>query len=148
MRVRWQQAPALDWESRELLSLGALIGHQSRGLAIETAQDPRLAPFRERGRQRFEQRIGQLNFSCRDCHDTLAGRRLGASTIPQGHPTGYPIYRLEWQALGSLQRRLRNCMTGVRAEPHPFGSIAHLELELHLQSRAAGMVLETPAVRP
>ncbi|MBP8305959.1 MAG: sulfur oxidation c-type cytochrome SoxA [Burkholderiaceae bacterium] len=147
-RVRWQQAPALDWESRELLSLGALIGHQSRGLAIETAQDPRLAPFRERGRQRFEQRIGQLNFSCRDCHDTLAGRRLGASTIPQGHPTGYPIYRLEWQALGSLQRRLRNCMTGVRAEPHPFGSIAHLELELHLQSRAAGMVLETPAVRP
>jgi sulfur-oxidizing protein SoxA len=47
-----------------------------------------------------------------------------------------------------LQRRLRNCMTGVRAEPHAFGSLEHVELELYLQSRAAGMALETPAVRP
>ena len=147
-RVRWQQAPALPWESRELLSLGALVAHQSRGLPIEAPADPRLAAFRERGRLRFEQRIGQLNFSCRDCHDTLAGQRLGASTIPQGHPTGYPIYRLEWQSLGSLQRRLRNCMNGVRAEPFAFGSIEHLELELYLRERAAGMPLETPAVRP
>lgn len=147
-RIRWQQAPALAWESRELLSLGALVATQSRGLAIEAPKDPRLAPFVERGRHRFEQRIGQLNFSCRDCHDTLAGRRLGAALIPQGHPTGYPIYRLEWQSLGSLQRRLRNCMTGVRAEPHAFGSVEHVELELYLQSRAAGMALETPAVRP
>ena len=147
-RVRWQQAPALAWESRELLALSALIGTQSRGLPIEAPKDPRLSPFVERGRHRFEQRIGQLNFSCRDCHDTLAGRRLGAALIPQGHPTGYPIYRLEWQSLGSLQRRLRNCMTGVRAEPHAFGSVEHVELELYLRSRAAGMALETPAVRP
>lgn len=42
--------------------------------------------------------------------------------IPQAHPTGYPIYRLEWQSMGSLQRRLRNCMTGVRAEPYAYGS--------------------------
>lgn len=51
---------------------------------------------------------------------------------PQGHPTGYPIYRLEWQALGSLQRRLRNCYNGVRAEAAPYGVVGLLELELHL----------------
>ena len=51
-----------------------------------------------------------------------AGRRLGGSPIPQAHPTGYPIYRLEWQGLGSLQRRLRDCMTGVRAEPFAWGA--------------------------
>ena len=68
--------------------------------------------------------------------------------IPQGHPTGYPIYRLEWQALGSLQRRLRNCMIGVRAEPYPFDSPEQVELELYLMWRARGLPLETPGVRP
>ena len=42
------------------------------------------------------------------------------------HPTGYPLYRLEWQDVGSLQRRLRNCMSGMRAEPFAFGSPEHV----------------------
>ena len=68
--------------------------------------------------------------------------------IPQGHPTGYPIYRLEWQAMGSLQRRLRNCFSGVRAEVPAYGADDLLALELHLMRRAAGMALESPGVRP
>ena len=78
--------------------------------------------FLERGRGAYQQRQGQLNFSCADCHDDNWGKQLGGSVIPQGHPTGYPLYRLEWQAMGSLQRRLRNCMAGVRAEPYSYGS--------------------------
>jgi hypothetical protein len=34
--------------------------------------------------------------------------------------------------MGSLQRRLRGCMSGVRAEPFPPGSIEMTELELYL----------------
>lgn len=68
--------------------------------------------------------------------------------IPQAHPTGYPIYRLEWQGLGSLQRRLRNCMTGVRAEPFAYGAQEMVELELYLAARARGMASEAPPVRP
>jgi len=68
--------------------------------------------------------------------------------IPQGHATGYPLYRLEWQGLGSLQRRLRGCMTGVRAEPFAANGVEMAELELHLAARAMGLPLETPAVRP
>src|SRR5678816_117331 len=34
----------------------------------------------------------------------VAGRvRLGDDTAAEAHPTGYPIYRLEWQGMGSLQ---------------------------------------------
>jgi len=66
----------------------------------------------------------------------------------QGHPTGYPLYRLEWQSLGSLQRRLRNCVIGVRAEPYEYGAPENVALELYLMERARGMVIETPAVRP
>jgi sulfur-oxidizing protein SoxA len=146
-RVR-QGSPAATPEGHERLALEAFVAMQSRGLPIAPDDDARLAPFRERGRQRYEQRIGQLDLSCAQCHEALAGGRLGGSIIPQGHPTGYPIYRLEWQALGSLQRRLRSCMSGVRAEPYAYGAIELIELELHLMQRARGMPLETPAVRP
>ena len=54
----------------------------------------------------------------RNATTTTGARSSPATSIPQGHPTGYPLYRLEWQSLGSLQRRLRNCMIGMRAEPY------------------------------
>jgi len=147
-RQRHQQLPPLTADHQQLLNLEAYVGLQSRGLPVMPDPDPRLLPFRERGAQRFVQRLGQLDLSCAQCHDQLAGLKLAGSVIPQAHPTGYPIYRLEWQALGSLQRRLRGCMTGVRAEPFAAGSVEFVELELHLATRAMGMALETPAVRP
>lgn len=147
-RVRHQQAAAHAPESEPLLSLAAFVGMASRGLPIAPPDDARLAPFRAQGQRLYLQRIGQLDLSCAQCHDALAGRRLGGSTIPQAHPTGYPIYRLEWQGMGSLQRRLRGCFAGVRAEAPPFDHADLVALELHLMQRAAGMALETPAVRP
>jgi sulfur-oxidizing protein SoxA len=92
--------------------------------------------------------MGQIDLSCKDCHTDLAGRSLAGNLIPEAHPTGYPIYRLEWQAVGGLQRRLRNCMVGVRAEPFTYGSEEMVALEAYLAARAAGMRLEAPAVRP
>lgn len=147
-RTRAQHAAPWPPESAEALALEAYVALQSRGLAIAPPDDTRLAPFRARGEARFRQRIGQLDLACTDCHDALAGRRLGGSTIPQGHPTAYPVYRLEWQALGSLQRRLRNCYAGVRAAVPPYGAAALVELEAYLAGRAAGMPLESPGVRP
>ena len=131
-----------------MLALEAFVALQSRGRPIAPPADPRLDAARQRDERLYAQRIGQLDFSCAQCHDAQAGRRLGGSTIPQGHATGYPLYRLEWQALGSLQRRLRHCMSGVRAEPYAFGSDELTALELVLMQRAAGLPVESPAVRP
>jgi sulfur-oxidizing protein SoxA len=147
-RVRHQQAEKLPYESATLLGLVTFVANQSRGVAIAPDADERLAPFRERGKALFETRMGQLNFSCAQCHDDRWGERLGSSPIPQAHPTGYPIYRLEWQGLGSLQRRFRNCLIGVRAEPFAYGAPEYVDLELYLMERAKGMPVETPAVRP
>lgn len=147
-RQQHQQAPPLRAESQELLALESYVALQSRGLPLAPPDDARLEPFRRRGEQLFMQRIGQLNLSCAQCHDSLAGRRLGSSVIPEAHPTGYPVYRLEWQAMGSLQRRLRGCMSGVRAEPFAYGAQELVELELYLNARAKGMPLESPGVRP
>jgi sulfur-oxidizing protein SoxA len=147
---RQRQQPGLPppGEEQAQLSLEAYVGLQSRGQPLAPPADVRLQPHRERGRALFEQRFGQLDLSCADCHDQQAGRRLGGSPIPQGHATGYPIYRLEWQGLGSLQRRLRACMSGVRAEPFGWGAHELVEMEVYLAWRARGLPVETPAVRP
>jgi L-cysteine S-thiosulfotransferase len=147
-RAEKQQATPFAFESKELLALAAYIGNQSRGLPIDIADDERTRPFLQTGREMFIQRQGQLNLSCAQCHDDNWGQKLAGAPIPQGHPTGYPIYRLEWQTLGSLQRRLRNCLFGMRAVSYPYGASELVDLELYLMWRARGMPLETPAVRP
>jgi sulfur-oxidizing protein SoxA len=147
-RVDRQRAPRLAYESRELLVLTAYVARQSRGLPIDPAADARTEPFLQAGRATFHRRQGQLNLACSQCHDDHWGRRLAGNVIPQAHPTGYPLYRLEWQGLGSLQRRLRNCLIGIRAEPYEYGARELVDLELYLMWRARGMAFEAPAVRP
>jgi len=147
-RTERQNATPLPYEGKELLALSAYVGRQSRGLPIDVPIDERSKPFLESGRALFTARQGQLNLSCAECHDDNWGQKLAGAPVPQGHATGYPLYRLEWQTLGSLQRRLRNCIVGMRAEPYPFGAPEYVDLELYLMWRARGMKLETPAVRP
>jgi sulfur-oxidizing protein SoxA len=146
-RAQNQQATPLAYESRDLLALTAFVAKQSQGMPIETA-DPQLEPFIAKGRDLFMRRQGQLNLSCANCHDDNWDKRLAGSAITQAHPTGYPLYRLEWQSLGSLQRRLRACISGIRAQTYDYGAPELVELELYLMSRARGMPVETPAVRP
>jgi sulfur-oxidizing protein SoxA len=110
--------------------------------------DGRTQPFLDAGRATFQRRQGQLNLACSQCHDDHWGRQLAGNVIPQAHPTGYPIYRLEWQSVGSLQRRLRNCLVGMRAEAYDYGAPELVDLELYLMWRARGMTFEAPGVRP
>jgi sulfur-oxidizing protein SoxA len=147
-RTERQEAPSSPYESPDLLALTAYVAHQSRGRPVAVADDPHTRPFIAAGREIFEGRQGQLNLSCAQCHDDNWGQRLAGTPIPQAHPTGYPAYRLEWQSLGSLRRRLRNCLVGMRAEPYPNDGPEIVDLELFLAWRARGLPIETPAVRP
>jgi sulfur-oxidizing protein SoxA len=147
-RIRHQQATPLAYESRDLLALTALIGRQSRGMPIASGVDPRLQETIRTGQMLYMRRQGQLNLSCSNCHDDNWDRHLAGAAMTQGHPTGYPLYRLEWQSVGSLQRRLRNCMIGTRAQPYDNDAPEMVALELYLMVRARGMTMETPAVRP
>jgi sulfur-oxidizing protein SoxA len=147
-RAQHQQATPLGYESRDLLALTAYVAEQSRGMPITAGSDPQLQPFVAKGFELFMHRQGQLNLACANCHDDNWDKHLAGSAITQAQPTGYPLYRLEWQSLGSLQRRLRNCMIGTRAQPYDYGAPELVELELYLMSRAQGMPIETPAVRP
>lgn len=146
-RSERQGALPFAYESNELLGLTAFIAYQSRGMPISVDASGPAATYLEAGREFFTKRQGQLNLACTQCHDENWGRKLRGDTISQGHPTGFPIYRLEWQSIGSLHRRLRACSLGVRAEVLDYGSPEYLALELYLAWRARGMPIETPAIR-
>ncbi len=136
--------PALVYESEEMLALTSYLAHESREMKMNTEiAEKDIA----RGKTEYFRRRGQMNLSCSHCHDASAGKKLGAETVSQGQPNGYPAYRLEWQKLGSLHRRMRSCMFGLHAELPPFGSELLNELELYLAWRAKGLPIESPAVR-
>jgi len=139
-----RQKVSFPYESDDLLGITAYVAMQSRGLPIQsTASDAEIA----NGKREYYRRRGQMNLSCAHCHEANWGKHLGGETLSQGQSNGYPTYRLEWQKMGSLQRRLRACMFGVHAELPPFGSQVLLELELFLARRANGLPAESPAVR-
>ena len=137
-RVRRQKLAALPRESDDLLGLTAYVAYQSRGLPLSASIDgPARASF-ERGRDFYNSRHGQMNLSCSQCHDQNWGKRLYVETISQGHGNAFPAYKLEWQSLGSLQRRIRACMFGIRAEMPAYGASELTDVELFLAWRGAG----------
>lgn len=146
-RTQNQRAPAFGYESEALLSLTTVIAAQSRGLAMTVRTDGAAARHLAEGQRFYEMRQGQLNLACGQCHDDHAGRRLRGDVISNGLGTGYPAYRLEWNGVGSLHRRLRACSLGVRATQFELGGPEYLALELYLAARAKGLPIETPALR-
>lgn len=146
-RVQHQGQAPFGHESDALLSVTAAIALRSRGMPMSVAVDGPAAPFLEAGRRLYEMRQGQLNLACGQCHDDNAGRRLRGDVISNGLGTGYPAYRLEWNTMGSLHRRLRACSLGVRATQFELGSPEYLALELFLADRARGMPVEAPGLR-
>ena len=142
-----QQASPFKYESAELLALTAYVAQQSRGMPMNTVINWQNRHNFEAGRAMYSRRMGQLNLSCAQCHQENWGKKLGPETMSQGHGVAYPIYRLEWQTMGSLHRRFRSCLSGVRAELLPQGAPELLDLELYLAWRSSGLPIETPGVR-
>ena len=146
-RTEQQQAPALAFESKELLALTAYVAHQSRGMPIESG-DPRLEPFIEAGREIFERRQGQLNLSCAQCHDDNWGQKLAGIADPAGAS----------DRLSALSPRMADARlaAAAAAQLHDRHARRNLRLRLARVRRAGGfpdvarrgMPMESPAVRP
>ncbi|MCB1512468.1 MAG: sulfur oxidation c-type cytochrome SoxA [Hyphomicrobiaceae bacterium] len=146
-RTDYQRAPALAYESEPLLALTAYVAIQSIGMPVAIATTGPAAPHIAAGRRFWTTPQGQFDLACRQCHSENVGRRMRGDTISSGLGTGYPAYRLAWQTIGSLHRRLNVCQKGVRAEDLEPGSPQHLALELFLATRALGQPLEAPGLR-
>jgi len=138
-------------ESEEVLALSALLHHSAKGLPWQLqAPSTQQAQWQARltqGTTLYAQRMGRMNLACVHCHDQNIGKQMRADVISPGHPTGFPIYRMSWQGMGSIDRRLRACYSGVQAQLPPAADPALRDLELFLKVRASGMPLDGPSLR-
>ena len=97
-RADQQQATPLAYESRDLLALTAFVAQQSRGAAIDDRRRSAAKTLHRKG-PRAVQRSGRASSisPAPIAMTTIGTSGWRVSAITQGHPTGYPIYRLEWQ---------------------------------------------------
>ncbi|MDH3673760.1 MAG: sulfur oxidation c-type cytochrome SoxA [Gammaproteobacteria bacterium] len=146
-RTERMKAKPWKYESSQLLGMTAYVKNQSRGMPVNPKIDGAAASFFERGKAFYNQRRGQLDMACMNCHVQHPGKMIRANRLSQGQPNAFPLYRLKWQKLGSLHRRFRGCNKQVRAEPYPFGSDEYVNLELYVMWRARGLPVEAPGVR-
>lgn len=144
--------PRAQMDDEDQLSLSALLRDAARGRPLEPQPPPPAAAraWQERlthGAELFAQRRGRMNLACTHCHDQNVGKQIRTDTISPAHPTGFPVYRMTWQMLGSMERRIRACYSGLQAVMPPPGHTDLRDLELFLSVRAQGMTLEGPSVR-
>ncbi len=146
---------AFKAEEDEVLALSALLHNAAKGQTIDvkidataTAEKAALWQARlSRGTALFSTRLGRINLACVHCHDQNVGRQMRLDVVSPGHPTGFPIYRMSWQRLGSVERRLRACYSGVQAVLPAPGDADLRDLELYLKVRANGLLMDGPSIR-
>ena len=148
-QCRLKKQKASDWplESDELLAVSLYVTSASNGMPVQANIEGKAKSHFENGQKIFTTRQGQMNMSCTQCHDQRYGIKLYTDRLSQGQPNAYPAYRIEWQRLASLERRLRFCYNGVRAEVPAWGHGVMRDISLYLMWRAQGLNIEVPSVR-
>ena len=138
-------------EHPQVLALSALLHQNATGKTFNLKPSPgheaQWHAALNAGAQEFTQRIGRMNLACNHCHDQNIGKQMRADVISPGHPTGFPIFKMSWQGMGSVDRRLRACYSGVQAEIPAPGSPVLRQLELFLKVRAQGLPIDGPSLR-
>jgi sulfur-oxidizing protein SoxA len=105
----------------------------------------------ERGKALTGRKLGQLNFSCLDCHSPergglkwIRGQWLGEQKGQYDH---FPTWRTSLQAVWDIRKRFQWCQVNIRADELPPDAKEYGDLELYLASVNSGLKLSVPGIR-
>ena len=103
----------------------------------------------ERGKEYYYTQRGYLKMSCATCHIQGAGQRVRNEKLSPltGQITQFPVYRLKWESLGTLERRLSGCVVDQGQVPPKDESTQMKELVYFLAYMSNGMSIDGPDVR-
>ena len=144
-------ADRLSYQKQPLATVLAYLNFEARGtrLAVTSPESAAAKAAYAAGRAFFYTKHGQLNLSCADCHVTSAGRHLREQTLAPllGAVNHYPVYGLNWGALGTLQQRFGGCLEQVRAASLRLESTTYRQLEYFLALMSDGLPLVGPSTQ-
>jgi sulfur-oxidizing protein SoxA len=103
----------------------------------------------ERGKEFYYTQRGYLKLSCANCHVQGAGKRVRNESLSQllGHTTHFPVYRLKWQGLGTLERRMGGCVKDQGQNPPKPTSQEMKELLYFMAYMSNEMPIDGPDIR-
>ena len=136
----------------EMASLTAYMAFTSRGkpFDIKIPNDPRALAAFQNGERYFYTRRGQLNFSCASCHVQNPGNHIRTEVLAPalGILNAMPIYRSEWNGMGTISRRFVTCNSQTRGVPLEPQDEDFRDVEYFLSYMANGLPISGPAARP
>lgn len=103
----------------------------------------------ERGKEYYYTQRGYLKLNCAECHVQGAGKRVRNEKLSQllGHTTHFPVYRLKWKSLGTLERRMSGCIKDQGQVPPKDTSKEMKELLFFMSYMSNGMKIDGPDIR-
>lgn len=102
-----------------------------------------------RGKEYYYTQRGYLKLSCAECHVQGAGQRVRNEKLSPliGQMTHFPVYRLKWDNLGTLERRMSGCVVDQGQVPPKDESKQMKELLFFMANMSHGMAVDGPDVR-
>jgi L-cysteine S-thiosulfotransferase len=142
----------LSYVKDDMASLTAYMAFTSRGkpFDIKIPDDPRALAAYQKGEEYFYTRRGQLNFSCASCHVQLPGEHIRSEVLAPalGILAAMPIYRSEWNGMGTISRRFVTCNSQTRAVPLEPQDELYRDVEYYLSYMSNGLPIAGPGARP
>jgi sulfur-oxidizing protein SoxA len=139
-------------ESDENIAMAVFLRNLANGQPMQVdVTSPEAKAAYERGKALANTKIGELNFSCRDCHDPsrgglkwIRGQWLGE---PKGQLDHFPTWRTSLNQIWDIRRRFQWCNVAIRANELPPDAKEYGDLELYLAAVNAGQTLSVPGIR-
>jgi sulfur-oxidizing protein SoxA len=138
---------ALPTDHPDLVALETFVRNRAIGEAVNVQTDGPMAELLKKGEKLYRTRYGLIDMACYQCHDVYPGRMIRGQKISQGQGNGFPAYRLGTGEITTLNQRIQQCLTLMRAEPFDADSDEIKLMGLFIMSRSNGLKIETPAVR-
>jgi sulfur-oxidizing protein SoxA len=148
-RIAGGEQPYRHDDMQTMGVLSAYARGLSDGMTMNIRVDSPAARRRyESGKALFHRRIGQMNFSCANCHVDNAGKIMRMEIISPalGEATHFPVFP-GGDALYTLHARYTRCMEQVRAQPFPMGSEEFKDLEYFHAYMSNGLPLRASVYR-
>jgi L-cysteine S-thiosulfotransferase len=141
-----------EWlmQSNENTALAVYLRYLANGtpINVDVASGSAKAAF-ERGKALAALKLGQLNFSCNDCHEKSALKWIRGQWLvgQRGQIDHFPTWRTSLQTTWDIRKRFQWCQVNIRANELPPDATEYGDLELYLTAASAGLKLSVPGIR-
>ena len=143
-----------EWlmQSEENLAMAMYLRFVANGTPIDVDTESEGAKAAiARAETLYHTKLGQLNFSCADCHEDskgankwVRGQWLGES---RGQLPHFPVYRTSRSEIWDIRKRLQWCNVAIWADELAPDAKVYGDLELWLSSKNEGLPLNAPNIR-